>query len=356
MPDANPLYEALSRTIESTGPISIASFMAQANAHYYATRDPLGVAKEGEPGGDFVTAPEVSQMFGEMVGLWCADLAMRAACPAGFAYVELGPGRGTLTADALRSMARFGLAPHVHLVETSPVLKRAQAERVPDAQFHDSIDMLPDDRPLIVVANEFFDALPVEQFISTASGWRERVVARHKEQLMAMPGDEPADDAVPEALRRQPPGMIVEQCPDAAAIMGELAARIAAQGGALLAIDYGYLGPKVGDTLQAVRRHKIADPFDDPGEQDLTAHVDFAALAKSAREQGLRINGPVEQGKFLHTLGLGHRAEALRRRNPERETDIISQYHRLTDPYEMGSLFKAMAMTSPAWPDPEGFT
>ena len=355
MPEANPLYEWLNRTIESTGPVPIAAFMAQANAHYYATRDPLGVAKEGEAGGDFVTAPEVSQMFGEMIGLWCADLAMRAEAGKDFAYVELGPGRGTLAADALRSMARFGLAPRVHLVETSPVLKRAQAARVPDARFHETIETLPDDRPLVVIANEFFDALPIEQYISTTAGWRERVVGRHKGRLIAMPGNAPADDAVPEDLRRQPPGMIVEQCPHAAAIADDLAARIAVQGGALLVIDYGYLGPKVGDTLQSVRRHRIADPFDDPGEQDLTAHVDFAALAKPVRERGLRVDGPIEQGKFLHTLGLGHRAEALRCQNPARDTEIITQYHRLTDPYEMGSLFKAMAMTAPGWPDPEGF-
>lgn len=355
MPDANPLHETLSRTIESTGPISIAAFMKQANAFYYATRDPLGIAKVGEPGGDFITAPEVSQMFGEMIGLWCSDLAMRAACRKDFAYVELGPGRGSLATDALRSMARFGLAPHVHLVETSPVLKRAQAQRVPAARFHETIATLPDHLPLIIVASEFFDALPVEQYISTAAGWRERVVGRHKGRLMAMSGNAPSDGAVPEDLRRQPPGMIVEHCPDGAAIAGDLAARIAMQGGAMLVVDYGYLGPKVGDTLQAVRRHKIADPFDDPGEQDLTAHVDFAALAAPAREQGLRIDGPIEQGKFLHTLGLGHRAEALRRTNPERDTEIITQYHRLTDAYEMGSLFKVMAMSSPAWPDPEGF-
>ncbi|WP_236643626.1 class I SAM-dependent methyltransferase [Flavisphingopyxis soli] len=354
MPDEAPLHEALSRTIERDGPIPIAAFMAQANTHYYATRDPLG-APNGTRGGDFVTAPEVSQMFGEMIGLWCADLAMRAEDGGDFAYVELGPGRGTLAADALRSMARFGLAPDVHLVETSPVLRRAQAERLPAAQFHDSIATLPDDRPLIIIANEFFDALPVAQFISTAKGWRERVVGRHEDRLIAMPGADPADDAVPEALRRQPPGMIVEHCPDAVAIAADLSARIAAQGGAVLIVDYGYQGPKVGDTLQSVRRHKIADPFNDPGEQDLSAHVDFTAIAAPANDRGLRITGPIEQGKFLHTLGLGHRAEALRRKNPERETEIISQYHRLTDAYEMGSLFKAMAMTAPHWPAPEGF-
>jgi SAM-dependent MidA family methyltransferase len=354
LPDDTPLHEALSRTIERAGPISIAAFMAQANAHYYATRDPLG-APNGARGGDFVTAPEVSQMFGEMIGLWCADLAMRAAESDDFAYVELGPGRGTLAVDAMRSMAQFGLAPDIHLVETSPVLKRAQAERLPAARFHETIATLPDDRPLIIVANEFFDALPVAQFISTAAGWRERVVGRHKDRLIAMPGADPADEAVPETLRRQPPGMIVEHCPDAVAIAADLATRIAAQGGALLVIDYGYQGPKVGDTLQSVRRHKIADPFDDPGEQDLTAHVDFAALAAPANDRGLRIAGPVEQGKFLHTLGLGHRAEALRRTNPARDTEIITQYHRLTDPYEMGSLFKAMALTAPDWPTPEGF-
>jgi len=354
LPEPTPLLLSLSRTIETDGPIPVSRFMAAANAAYYGSRDPFGAPREDAHGGDFITAPEVSQMFGEMIGLWCADIAMRAASGDRFAYVELGPGRGTLAADALRAMARFGLAPPVDFVELSPVLREAQAGRIPAARFHDDIATLPTDRPLVIVANEFFDALPVRQFISTAGGWRERVVGRHQGALMAMPGDEPMDEAVPEALRRQPPGMIVETCPEAAGIARLLAARLSAQGGAMLVIDYGYQGPKVGDTLQAVRQHKTANPFADPGEQDLTAHVDFTALARAARAMGVCAHGPIEQGKFLHTLGLGHRAEALRRKNPERETDIVTQYHRLTDPYEMGSLFKVMALAAPGWPDPEG--
>ena len=359
-PKPSTFFLQLSQAIERTGPMPVARYIAQANAHYYATRDPLGASRidalgGDAPGGDFITAPEVSQMFGEMIGLWCADLALRGAAGDVFAYVELGPGRGTLAADALRAMRQFGLAPPVELVETSPVLRAAQAQRVPRARFHDAFEELPGDRPLIVVANEFFDALPVRQFISTHSGWRERVVARHKSGLMAMPGSTPVDDQLPDALRRQPPGIIVETRPDAAAAMADLGSRIAAQGGALLVVDYGYEGPRAGDTLQSVRRHQAADPFADPGEQDLTAHVDFAALAAAATAVGLRAIGPVEQGRWLNALGLGQRAEMMRRENPEREAEIVGQVHRLTDPYEMGTLFKASAYVAPGWPDPEGF-
>jgi len=329
--------------------MSVADFMAEANGHYYDSRDPFGAD------GDFITAPEISQMFGEIIGLWCADLWLRAGSPSDAAFVELGPGRGTLAADALRAMAQFDLSPVTHLVETSTVLRHAQQQRVPSAQWHESVATLPDDRPLIVIANEFFDALPIRQMISTHSGWRERVIGRHQGRLIAMPGSKPVDAFVPEALRRQPPGIVAESAPAADVLMEELAERLASQGGAMLIIDYGYEGPKVGDTLQAVKRQRAADPFADPGEHDLTAHVDFANLRGAAQSAGLTASPIVAQGPFLDALGLHARAEALINENSEREAEIVSQYRRLTDEYEMGTLFKAMALIAPGWPSPEGF-
>ena len=237
--------------------MSVADYMAAANAHYYATRDPLGAA------GDFTTAPEISQMFGELVGVWIADLWSRAGRPA-FHYVELGPGRGTLAVDALRAAARFGCAPlGIHLVETSPVLRAAQAARLPGAVHHDEVDALPGDAPLIIVANEFFDALPIHQYVRTARGWRERMVERRDGVPVPAAGIVPADESVPAALRGQPEGTIVETTPVSAAIMQRCAFRLARQGGAMLAIDYGYVGPAAGDPLQAVKAHAFADPFAD---------------------------------------------------------------------------------------------
>jgi len=166
-----PLEERLRRRIADHGPMPVADYMAEANAHYYATRDPFGAA------GDFVTAPEISQMFGELVGIWLADLWQRAGRPEAAHYVELGPGRGTLAVDALRAMQAAGLAPDIHMVETSPVLRSAQAERLPAASWHDDLSTLPEAGPLLVVANEFFDALPIRQLIATGEGWRERLVA-----------------------------------------------------------------------------------------------------------------------------------------------------------------------------------
>ena len=301
--------------------------MALANAHYYATRDPLGVA------GDFTTAPEISQMFGELVGLALADVWQRAGSPPA-RYVELGPGRGTLAADALRAMAAAGLRPPVDLVETSPVLRAAQAARVPSAAWRDAVESLPGDGALLIVANEFFDALPVRQ--RDAAG-TERMVRWTGERFVA---DPMAD--------------IREDCPAAAAIMAALAARLCAQGGVLIAIDYGYRGPAAGETLQAVRRHAAADPFADPGEQDLTAHVDFTALAQAAGGAGATVHGPVAQGQWLTALGLSQRAAALARAAPARAEEIAGQYRRLTDAAEMGALFKVLGITAPGWPAPAG--
>jgi len=339
------LFERLRRLITGGGPIPLAQYMALCNAHYYATRDPLGAA------GDFTTAPEISQMFGELIGLWAADLWLRAGKP-DVAWVELGPGRGTLSADALRAVAKVGLAPPVHLVETSPVLRGTQKTAVPRAIHHDSVDTLPKDRPLIVVANEFFDALPIRQIVRTEAGWRERMVDLDGDRLIPVVGEQRFDAVVPDALRD---GAVIETSPASVAILRDLAARIVAQGGALLAIDYGYEGPLAGDTLQALRRHRFADPFEAPGEQDLTAHVDFAALAQAARAEDAIAHAVTTQGALLEALGIAARATSLARAAPARQSEIETAWRRLCAPEEMGTLFKALAVTAPGWPVPGGF-
>jgi SAM-dependent MidA family methyltransferase len=321
--------------------------MRLANAHYYATRDPLGAT------GDFITAPEISQMFGEMIGLALADLWDRAGKPEA-AYVELGPGRGTLAADALRAMAVAGLRPPVDLVETSPVLRALQQDRMPQAVWHDAIDSLPTDRPLLIVANEFFDALPVRQFIMTPDGWRERMVDRAEGRFVPVPGVMVRSD-IPAHLRDAAPGTIFEQGTIAGTMAHALGRRLAAQGGALLVVDYGYKASAHGDTLQAVRAHGFADPFADPGARDLTVHVDFAALGAAGAAGGARVAGPVPQGQWLITLGLSDRAAALARRAPDRDGEIAAAYQRLTGADEMGELFKCMALVAPHWPNPAGF-
>jgi SAM-dependent MidA family methyltransferase len=267
------LPERLARAITLGGPITVAQFMA--NTYYYATRDPLGVD------GDFITAPEISQMFGEMVGLWLADLWDRAGKPQAH-YVELGPGRGTLATDALRAMAKVGLTPQVHFVETSPVLRDAQKAGVPDAVWHDDVSTLPNDAPLMIVANEFFDALPVHQIVRREESWRERLVACQDTIFLPIAGKQVPETIVPEELRAAAAGSIIETSPASVAILRAIAKRVAQQGGAAIIIDYGYEGPALGDTLQAVRGHQFANPFDNPGAHDLTAHVDFATLAAMA--------------------------------------------------------------------------
>jgi NADH dehydrogenase [ubiquinone] 1 alpha subcomplex assembly factor 7 len=317
--------------------------------HYYATRDPFGAR------GDFVTAPEISQMFGEIVGLALADLWQRAGggpC----AYVELGPGRGTLAADALRAMKVAGLAPPVHFVETSPLLRDLQRERVPQATWHDGIGSLPDDVPLLIVANEFFDALPVRQYIRTINGWRERMVDIGIQGFELVPDDdESADALVPPALWHADPGGVVEQRPAAAAMMRTLATRLVQQGGLMLAIDYGHDGRAAGDTLQAIHAHAYADPLAKPGVSDLTAHVDFGALIAAAGDAGAEAYGPVDQGQWLVSLGLSDRAALLGRDAPNQMEAIAAAYRRLTHPEEMGELFKVLGVASPDWPSPAGF-
>jgi SAM-dependent MidA family methyltransferase len=320
------LEARLRRRVAAEGPIPVSAWMAAANAHYYATRDPLGAA------GDFTTAPEISQMFGELAGLWLADLWLRSGRPAGAHYLELGPGRGTLATDALRAMKGAGLVPDVHFVETSPVLRRAQAEHVPGATWHDDLSTLPNDGPLLIVANEFFDALPIDQFDSRG---RARTVGLQDGRFVPVGGVE------------------TESTPASLAIAADLSRRLAAQGGAALIVDYGCDGPGRGDTLQAVYRHAYADPFEAPGERDLTAHVDFAALAGAAG--GVRVSGPVPQGTWLDAMGLPLRAAALARAAPARTEEIEAARHRLSSPGQMGRLFKVLAFSARQWQEPAGF-
>jgi len=342
------LPERLARAITMAGPIPLSQYIAAANAEYYGTRDPLGSA------GDFTTAPEISQMFGELIGLWAADLWQRARQPE-VAWVELGPGRGTLTADALRAMSSVGLKPPVHFVETSAPLRARQKAAVPDATWHDDVATLPDNRPLIVVANEFFDALPIRQLVKAGDGWRERLVACQDLLFLPIAGKQVPDSVIPEDFRHGAPGAVIETSPASVAIARGLTQRLVAQGGAALVIDYGYEGPAIGDTLQAVSAHRYANPYEEPGSRDLTAHVDFATLGAAAAVEGVRVSGPVSQGDFLTALGIEPRAMALAKASPERAEALAADHARLTEPGEMGTLFKAMAWTARAWPDPAGF-
>jgi SAM-dependent MidA family methyltransferase len=323
--------------------------MGLANAHYYATRDPLGVA------GDFVTAPEISQMFGELIGLALADLWVRAGRPQGVRYVELGPGRGTLAADALRAMAAAGLVPAVHLVETSPVLRAAQAARIPHATWHDELSTLPDDGPILAVANEFFDALPIRQLVATETGWRERLVTLDGDHFLPAAGPLLPSAAIPDPIRAAPPGTVIEASPASLAYVRRLVDRMNMHGGAALIVDYGHDRLSAGETLQAVRLHDYADPWIEPGESDLTAHVDFESLARAAAEAGADAHGPVAQGEWLARLGIDARTEALAETAPDRREELLAARNRLVSPEEMGRLFRVLGLTAPGWPAPEGF-
>jgi NADH dehydrogenase [ubiquinone] 1 alpha subcomplex assembly factor 7 len=344
------LAARLAKQIEASGPISVAEYMREANSDYYGKGDPFGVD------GDFITAPEISQMFGELVGLWVADLWFRSGSVEGVNLVELGPGRGTLMADVLRATAQFGFAPAVHFVETSEALRVAQLHKVPNAIHHDSLETLPKAGPLLIIANEFFDALPVRQYVCTHSGWRERVVARDRgRKFMAMPGTQAVDHLVPVDVRAAPNDSIYETSPETTGMVFELSRRLRDQNGALLIIDYGYVLPGLGSTLQAVKAHAFADPFENPGDHDLTAHVNFSEIVKLAQIQNLRVSGPVEQGRWLQGLGIDMRSQQLAAHSPERADEVKSMRDRLVEPTEMGSLFKVLAISSDNWPEPEGF-
>lgn len=362
----NSLSGILSGRIRATGPLTVAEYMRAALAHpeygYYMTRDPLGL------GGDFVTAPEISQIFGELIGIWCAEIWLQMGSP-DVHVVELGPGRGTLMKDFLRATAHIhGFHQHadIHMVETSPVLKQAQQATLtpahPRIQWHQE---LPSVRgPMLVIANEFFDALPIRQFVATEKGFRERVVGLGESDQFEFLLAEEETHHLPTALPRieagtLPAGTIIEICPVAQQMMAQIASTIGAKGGAFLAIDYGYVRPEMmdvhaaGDTLQAVREHQYHDVLRQPGAADLTAHVDFSTLRQVAMENGrVASPHPETQGMFLKRMGAQLRIQQLlaHSRDDTQRQMVARGYERLTSPKEMGELFQVLAVTqaSPA--------
>ena len=322
-----PLERALRQRIATGGAITVEAYMEACNAYYYATRDPFGAK------GDFVTAPEISQMFGEMVGAALADCWTRAGKPRDAIYVELGPGRGTLASDALRVLRAAGFDGEVHLVETSPALRSMQEKALAPAHWHEEIENLPA-KPLLLVANEFLDALPIRQFVADA----ERRV------LVAAGG-----------LAFDRDGEIIETSPARDEAVAAIATCLEAKGGAALFVDYGHSTSAPGETLQAVRGHHYVPVLANPGEQDLTSHVDFEAVATAARDAGAAVTPLVNQGEWLDRLGIAARAEALAKSNPVKAADIQAALERLTAPGQMGDLFKVIAIPSADWPQPAGF-
>lgn len=347
---SDDLGDIFRRLIRNTGPISLTQFMGESNARYYDSRDPLG------SGGDFITAPEISQMFGELIGLWLADMWINAGRPDYVQYVELGPGRGTLAKDVLRASAKYGFAPQVNFIEGSGTLREIQGEAVPGAYFHHDLSTLPVDAPMVFVANEFLDALPVRQLVKTEQGWRERMVGLEGERFVFVAGGGSMDGAVPADWRDAAPGTILETCPAAAATVYEVAGRLAEQGGAALFIDYGHAKLQAGSTLQAVREHEKVDPFAAPGQADLTALVDFETLARVAQSRDITHLGTISQGAWLRALGIEARAQALSAKAPHYAAEIHAAMQRLIAPDQMGELFKVMGFTSPRWPGGAGFT
>jgi NADH dehydrogenase [ubiquinone] 1 alpha subcomplex assembly factor 7 len=357
----NALTREITAMIAQDGPITLERYMALALGHpkhgYYMTRDPFGA------GGDFITAPEISQMFGELVGVWASEAWRLAGAPNPTRLVELGPGRGTLIFDLLR-VARvapdFLDAISVHLVETSPALRAVQRETL--ARAAKPVDWLArvaeiPPGPALILANEFFDALPVRHFVKTPKGWRERLVGLSADGALTFGLAEKTEGAL---QVEAPNGSIIEIAAQAQQVMSEIARRIVGTGGVLLAIDYGYTETTLGESLQAVKAHDYVDPLAQPGEADLTTHVDFAALARAARAAGAKVQGPVTQSRFLHALGIERRAEALAKRaTPEQAEDIAAALRRLAGsgaPRDaMGDLFKVIAVTHPDTPDLPGF-
>ena len=362
--DRTPLDVEIRQRIARMGPIPVAEFMAlclyDPQHGYYNHRAPFGAA------GDFVTAPEISQMFGELIGLWAATVWQSMGAPDPVALIELGPGRGTMMMDALRVIRvapEFRKAVRVHFIEASPDLQQRQRQTLSGIDdvtlhWHGSIEEVPAG-PCIIVANEFFDALPIHQAERRPTGWHQRAVAINAGGELALtvaPG--PLADLVPKlprAVARARIGEIFEWRPDHFAI--EIARRVA-QGGAALIVDYGHLKSATGDTFQAVRSHRYASPLALPGLTDLTAHVDFEALGKAAQAAGARVHGPIEQGPWLKRLGIEACAAMLQANaTEEKRPGIAAALERLTGtrPDQMGSLFKAIGFSAPGIAQLPGF-
>ncbi len=362
------LLDHLLQRLEREGALTVADFMGEALTHplsgYYMKGDPFGAPSPA--GGDFITAPEISQMFGELIGVWCADTWMRLGRPAPCQLVELGPGRGTLMADALRATRQvpgFHAAIQVKLVEISPALRERQREALGAhrVEWLDNVGQIPE-APFLLIANEFFDALPVRQFERTGpegeEGWAERLVvpAGAGRLGFALAAPSPANrPLIPAALRDAPQGTVVEVCPAGLNIAAFLGHRLARQPGAALIIDYGPAAPTAGPTLQALRHHRRHEVLEEPGSADLTAHVDFASLAQAAVAAGCAAFGPVGQGAFLSALGIELRAAQLAEAAPAAAEAIAAARRRLSDPAEMGALFKVLALAPRGLGPPAGF-
>jgi NADH dehydrogenase [ubiquinone] 1 alpha subcomplex assembly factor 7 len=355
------LADKIARRIRAEGPLSLAAFMALAlhdpEDGYYARRDPIGRA------GDFITAPEISQIFGELIGLCGADWWQRSGRPDPVILAELGPGRGALMLDFLRAAGtapEFRRASRLHLVEASPVLRVEQQRRLAAAEprFVTGFDELPPG-PLLLVANEFLDALPIRQLVRGSAEWTERLVALDLDSSFVFtegPESPALSMLVAPSLRMLPRGSVAEICPAAAALAASLGERLARSPGLALLIDYGYFPSAPGPTLAALRDHRPVDLLEDPGRADLSAHVDFAAFAGAAEARGAVAHGPVPQGRFLRALGAEARLTTLSARaRPEQRAALEAGLRRLIDPAEMGTLFKVLALTSPGLPAPAGF-
>jgi NADH dehydrogenase [ubiquinone] 1 alpha subcomplex assembly factor 7 len=356
------LKDSISRHIRAHGPMSLAQYMSEALMHpthgYYTNEQVFGAQ------GDFTTAPEISQIFGELVGLWAADLWQRAGAPSPFQLVEMGPGRGTLMVDALRATRvapGFHEALHLGLIEAAPQLRLRQAERLAPTgtapSWYDGLGDVPEKGPALILANEFFDALPIRQYVFETGKWMERRVTLDSQDRFAYthaPGH-PAESCLPAEPPRE--GDVLETCMSGISVMRAISERLLGTGGAALIVDYGYIVPAYGDTFQALLRHQYADPLAEPGRADLTAHVSFAHLARVARDLGLSVHGPVDQGAFLSALGIAERTRRLlAAATSEAQRDSITLgSRRLVDADQMGTLFKVMAITSAGWPTPAGF-
>ena len=355
------LVDKIARRIRAEGPLTVAAYMAMALhdpvSGYYATRGPIGAA------GDFVTAPEISQIFGELIGLWCADLWQQIGWPDPLILAELGPGRGVLMSDFLRAAStvpEFRRALRLCLVEASPILRAEQERHLGEAQprWVKGIDELPDGT-IILIANEFLDTLPIRQFVRGSAYWRERMVALDCDGTLAFV-DGPESPAVtllvPASLRDSQPGAIAEICPAALGLASALGARFARQVGAALFIDYGHFASATGATLRAVSQHRTVSALAAPGAADLSADVDFDAFAEAARAGGATAYGPVTQAGFFTALGAELRlAQLCARAAPEQRQELESGVKRLLHRDEMGERFKVMALASPRLAMPAGF-
>ena len=356
----NALKRKILALIEAQGPLTVAQYMAIALGDpehgYYMRRDPLGR--------DFITAPEISQMFGELIGLFFVQAWEDRGRPTRFDFVELGPGRGTLMADMMRAAGQlrpqFTEAARIVLVETSPTLRGAQEKALASSKVSwvSRFEDVPNDGPLFLVANEFFDALPIRQFRKSEDGWHECMVMREGEDLrLALTPETIPPSVIPASVRDATTDSAVEVNLGATELVRRIASRIRDTAGVALIIDYGHGQTATGDTFQAMKGNKYVDVLAEPGEADLTAHLDFSALAGTAREAGASVLGPVPQGDFLAALGLRARAERLKRDNPERIAGIDLDVDRLMHPREMGTLFKALALfEGKDLPAPPGFT